>query len=146
MDTAEMYIAEPIRYEAPVEGAYTANQLHRWKWVRRLGRGVVALLVRAKVLVPALESRVEYKRVRIHHRVLHEKVWELRGDMLRRLGKPPSLILLGAIDYEEWIREVGHMVHMQDCVETQIRAVTQGMMVGIPVKIVPNMRGLVVMP
>lgn len=146
MDTAEMYIAEPIRYEVPVEGAYTANRLHRWKWVRRLGRVVVALLVRAKVLAPALETRVDYKRVRIHHRLLHEKVWELRGDILRRLGKPPSLILVGAIDYEEWACEVGSLIQAQTCIETQVRAVTQGMLAGIPVQIVPNMRGLVVMP
>lgn len=142
----EMFTMKSVRRLASWEGAYEPNRAHRRMWVRRLSQKIVERLLQMKLLVPAKEELVESRRVRIQRKLLYEKVWELRGDMLQRMNRPPSMILVGAVDYEEWVCEADSLTQVQTYINTEIPMGLDGEIHGVPMKIVPNMRGVVVLP
>lgn len=128
------------------EGRYLFNAKHRWAWVRRLQVALFQLLIRSGSVTTARDEVVEEVRVPLDGYAVMELVWRVRGDMLRRLNRRPRKILIGAVDYEELIGRNGALIGMGSPIELRGELGHDGTIFSIPIEVVPQMQGVVVLP
>lgn len=140
MSRVEFVEHKERRFMLPVKNHYEFKPKGRLQFLQHWAWNL--LLHRFKALEQAQEEHVEYTRHVIDTNDVVERLIRQRINLLRGYNKEPTEVLIGSEDFAEMMNSP--RFHHEQCFDATYYRSQQ--LMGLKVRVIPWMRGMVVMP
>lgn len=120
--------------------AFTLRKDRGHVWLQKL-----AIYILKKLGCELVEDRIEVKRISVDGRTFGERIAKQRSELMRHFNERAHTLLIGAEDYEQLMCTPEIYQSLTFRADNAFRF-GRGEVMGLQVKVVPWMRGMVVMP
>lgn len=138
--TVEFVVRSTVNTMQPMPDGYKFKPAGRAQWLQRLAW---RFLQWRGALVQAYEPKCEVVRHTIEADTFIERILKQRHELKRGFNRDGQTLLIGSEDYAEMMRAPEMLNH---ALTFDARVGMDRQIVGLTVKVIPWMRGMVVMP